>query len=127
MAPDQEKAAKAWQEGARDAFDTAEKLYASKKYHHALFFCHLAVEKVLKATYILAHNEMPPHTHDLILLASHTNNAASEEKLKLFAEMNKFNIAARYQEEKDELYKIATAEYAEEWIQHTSLILNSLL
>src|SRR3989344_4621020 len=126
MSPDTEKAAKAWKEGARDAFDTAEKLYVSKKYHHALFFCHLAVEKALKATYILAHTEMPPHTHDLVLLASRTNTT-TEDELKMFAEINKFNIAARYQEEKDELYKKATAEYAQEWIQHTSLILKSLL
>lgn len=37
MAPDQARAVKHWADGARDAFDTAEKLFASKKYHHALF------------------------------------------------------------------------------------------
>src|SRR3989344_9132363 len=119
MSPDTEKAAKAWKEGARDAFDTAEKLYTSKKYHHALFFCHLAVEKALKATYILAHNEMPPYTHHLVFLASKVDTKLIEEQKANLPEINTFNIEARYDEEKLKLYKKATQSYAQEWMAHT--------
>ena len=37
--------AKYWREGADDALATAQALMDAKRYHHALFFCHLALEK----------------------------------------------------------------------------------
>src|SRR3989344_8046849 len=116
MSPDQEKMANAWKDGSRDAFDTAEKLYESKKYHHALFFCHLAVEKALKAKYALGHSDMPPYTHHLVLLASKVDTKLTEEQQIFLPEINTFNIAARYDEEKLNLYKKATQTYAQEWM-----------
>jgi len=52
----QDESIKIWVDGARDAFDTSEKLFDSKKYHHALFFLHLALEKALKALYVSKKN-----------------------------------------------------------------------
>lgn len=127
MSPDQEKAANAWKDGARDAFDTAEKLYASKKYHHALFFCHLAVEKALKAAYMLEHNKMPPHTHDLVLLASRLSMPMGPEQLNKLAEITTFNIDARYDEEKLALYRKATVEYTTQWMAYINDILKTFL
>lgn len=127
MAPDQEQAAKRWSEGAKDALDTAEKLYKSKKFHHALFFCHLTVEKALKASYVATHDEVPPYTHDLMLLASRSDAEFSPEQLAVLAELNTFNIAARYEEDKLELYNKATSKYTRHWIDQTSLIIQSLL
>jgi HEPN domain-containing protein len=127
MAPDQEQATNRWRAGAQDALDTAQKLYESKKFHHALFFCHLAVEKALKAKYIAVHNEMPPYTHDVLLLASRSGTNFSQEQLRALAELNTFNVSARYEEDKLELYNKATPEYARHWIDQTSLIIQSIL
>lgn len=38
-----------WVNGADEAFQTAEILIAQKRMLHGLFFCHLAIEKILKA------------------------------------------------------------------------------
>jgi HEPN domain-containing protein len=38
---------KYWLTGSKEDFDSAEILYKNKKYHHALFFCHLSIEKMV--------------------------------------------------------------------------------
>lgn len=109
MAPDQTQAAKRWKEGAWDAFDTAEKLFISKKYHHSLFFCHLAVEKALKAQYITDQDKLPPYTHELALIAAGIKDSFNENQLKELEELNTFNIAGRYEEEKLGDYPLTTS------------------
>lgn len=127
MSPDQAEAAQRWADGARDALDTAERLWASQKYHHALFFCHLAVEKAFKARYIALHGAMPPYTHDLRLLASHLNHGLTAVEPALLAELSTFNVAGRYQEDKLEFYRRATPAYATQWLERTRSILKALL
>lgn len=127
MSPDQEKAVALWTEGARDALDSAEKLCGLKKYAHALFFCHLAVEKALKAAYIAAHDALPPYTHDLRRLADLTERDLSHRERESFKEINTFNVAGRYAEEKRSLAKKATLEYARIWLDRTREILQDLL
>lgn len=117
MAPDQKQAAERWAEGARDALDTAQKLFASKKYHHALFFCHLAVEKALKSAFIAEHNKLPPYTHDLLLLTSRLSGSLEVTYRKELKEINTFNVSARYQEQKLDLYHRATQTYASKWFK----------
>ncbi len=36
---------KYWLTASKEDFDSAEILFQNKKYHHALFFCHLSIEK----------------------------------------------------------------------------------
>lgn len=38
-----------WKSGALESFDTAVILLNKRKYLHGLFFCHLTIEKALKA------------------------------------------------------------------------------
>jgi len=61
-----------WFAGYKDALLTAEKLYEAKRYHHALFFGHLALEKILKAVVVKQTKEHAPVTHDLVKLARDT-------------------------------------------------------
>lgn len=65
----QQETVKSWLSGARDAWDTFEKLFTDAKYHHALFFLHMALEKCLKAIIIKRTDAPPPATHDLLRLA----------------------------------------------------------
>jgi len=39
---------KNWTSGSKQDLETAEILFENKKYHHALFFCHLSLENILK-------------------------------------------------------------------------------
>ena len=126
MFPEHKQAVEFWAAAARDALDTAEKLYATAKYHHALFFCHLAVEKALKASYIARHVELPPYTHDLVLLASKIPAVLPDDDLSALKEINTFSIEARYEEEKRTLYHRATTEYARMWLDRCAAILHAL-
>lgn len=126
MAPDQKREIKQRSEAAWDAFDTAEKLFQSGKFQHTLFFCHLAVEQALKSKYISVKNEIPPYTHDLTFLASKIGDAFQPEQLRALSEMNAFNIAGRYEEEKLALHEKATPEYTGKWLKETRVILEAL-
>lgn len=113
----QQKAIDIWIEGSRDALDTAQKLFESKKFNHSLFFLHLALEKILKAIYVSKKDEAPPFTHDLVTLAEKCSiNISDDQKLQL-AEISEFNVSARYEEYKYQIYKKATEEYTTEWFK----------
>jgi len=104
-----------WKNSATDALDTADKLFASKKYHHSLFFLHLAVEKLLKAIYVQRKNEAAPVGHDLIRLAEKAKIALDEKMMRELAEISTFNVAARYDDYKFKFYKKATYEFTLKW------------
>lgn len=105
-----------WVEGADDALDTAEKLFADKKYHHSLFFVHLAIEKLLKALHQKNRNEPAPPLHNLSRLVKLSDidiDLETEEQLK---EISSFSVSARYDDYKQGFYKKATREYATKWL-----------
>lgn len=115
----QAEAVKTWLEGADDAWDTAQKLFSVQKYHHALFFAQLYLEKLLKAlTYHLKDNH-PVFTHDLVLLTERLNLPISPEQIEDLREISKFNVSARYDELKRELYRKATPEFTSIWMRKT--------
>ena len=49
-----------WQEEAKEALQVADHLYEKQDYSYALFFGHLAIEKMLKALYVARRNEQAP-------------------------------------------------------------------
>lgn len=57
-----------WKSGALESFDTAVILLNKRKYLHGLFFCHLTIEKALKAHVIKEKKKFPPKTHNLFYL-----------------------------------------------------------
>ncbi len=56
-----------WTQSKRD-FRTARNCHASRDYYAAVFFCHQAVEKALKAAVVELARELPPRTHNLLQL-----------------------------------------------------------
>lgn len=108
---------KHWFEGADEAWETANVLIASKKYHFALFFLHLAIEKTLKGLYLEKFNEPPPYVHNLIRLAKELDIKLINKEIKEMEEISSFNMAARYDDYKYKLYKKATKEYTNDWMK----------
>ena len=106
-----------WLTSSKDDLDTANKLYASEKYHHCLFFVHLALEKILKALYIFQKQGPPPPIHDLVRLAEKSGVKVSNDLIYQLAEISTFNVAARYDDYKFKFYKKATKEYATDWLK----------
>lgn len=106
---------KFWRDSAEDNLKTAIYLFDGKKYRDCLFFCHLAIEKLLKACVIKV-GKVPPYTHDLIRLAKLTGYRLNDEYLAWLEEITDFNIDSRYDDEKLAFYKKATIKFAEKWL-----------
>jgi len=104
-----------WINSAEDDIKTVEALWESKRYHHCLFFCHLVVEKALKALVVKHTGEQALPIHNLIRLARDAGLVVPPDKEAALEEINTFNVRARYNDYKLKFYKKATREYTEKW------------
>jgi len=62
-----------WINSAKSDLDTAELLIRESRCIHGLFFCHLAIEKALKAHVVKISGQIPPKTHNLVYLLDLTH------------------------------------------------------
>ena len=82
-------------------------LVEGKQYVQALFFCHLVIEKLLKATWIKDNEEnTPPFSHNLEYLFNQSNLELDNKMSDLLSVINQWNIEGRYQDFKDKFYKL---------------------
>lgn len=58
-----------WISEAEEALQVADHLIEKGDYSYALFFGHLAIEKLLKALYVVKQNDHAPPIHNLLRLA----------------------------------------------------------
>ena len=112
-----------WQKQSVDDFETARSLFALKRYTHALFFCHLSVEKFLKALVVRKTNANAPYDHNLQRLAQDAGLQITDHARESLAEINTFNIKGRYDDYKSRFYQKATLEYTEEYLNKTEELL----
>ncbi len=85
-----------WTLGADEAVDTAGILIKKKKYLHGLFFCHLTIEKILKANVAKATNQIPKKSHNLFRLLETANIIIDDEKAEFFGILMKYQLEGRY-------------------------------
>jgi HEPN domain-containing protein len=85
-----------WIESAKEDLDAAASLFNSRKYRHALFFAHLAVEKALKALVVYETKAVPPKIHDLLRLTDLAGLTASKSQRIFLAELQRYCIEGRY-------------------------------
>jgi len=112
---DVQKVVDHWINSAEDDIKTVEALWESRRYHHCLFFCHLVVEKALKAHVVKRTGEQALPVHNLIRLARDAGVKIPPKKDADLEEINTFNVRARYSDYKLKFYKKATLEYTERW------------
>ena len=106
------KTVKYWVDSAAYDLDTGRSLLESGKFPYALFFGHLALEKLLKALVVKATEQQAPFTHSLILLATSSKVDIPDAVLDKLAEYMEFHIEARYPDENKEFYKKCTETFA---------------
>jgi HEPN domain-containing protein len=94
MTFDVDKTIKFWAESAIYDLETRKSLLESKRYPYALFFGHLALEKILKAFAVKATAEHAPFTHSLTFLASKTGIDIPESILDKLAEYTEFHLSS---------------------------------
>ncbi len=87
-----------WRNGSFDDFETAKILIENRKYIHGLFFCHLSIEKIIKALVVKATNEIPPKSHDLFFLSQRAQIELSEENQLILQVLMKYQLEGRYPE-----------------------------
>ena len=114
-----------WRKGATDALEMARLACDAGKYDHALFNCHLAVEKALKVKYMEQHNAEAPYTHNLLELAGLLPNPWTEQVKTILDRLSDFVVAARYS---DPVWaeKYADLSHANECIADAARLLSSL-
>ena len=115
-----------WRKGSQSELHSAKILCTEGQYSGALFHCHLAVEKALKALYMEQRRTGAPMTHDLLQIALQLKRPWTEEEKKLFADLTEYAVAARYDDPMWAEHE-ATNENVCLWLQRIDLLLSTLL
>ena len=103
-----------WAESSAYDLETGATLLRSKKYPYALFFGHLAIEKMLKALVVKHTGAHAPYSHSLVMLAKKTGFEIPDEMFDQLAEFMEFHTEARYPDVKMDFYQKCTREFAAE-------------
>lgn len=100
-----------WVEEADDALRVMHHLFEKEDYSYALFFGHLAIEKILKAVYVFRKGEHAPYSHNLERLAIESNIPLPDEKKIALIRITRYNIESRYPDDRLEFRKKCTKEF----------------
>jgi HEPN domain-containing protein len=85
-----------WINGAQDDLLTADILIQKKRNLHGLFFCHLVIEKALKAHYVKTMGDVAPRTHNLIYLVENAGIILQDDQLIFLGILMKYQLQGRY-------------------------------
>ena len=100
-----------WKSESTRSFEIAQLLFKKKKRPEALFFGHLAVEKILKALVVHSTHELAPLIHDLNRLAQLAHLTLTHTQQQELQMITSFNIAGRYDNDKIEFRKQCTPTF----------------
>lgn len=104
-----------WVTTAQHDMESALSMLDSRHFDWSLFVGHLALEKLLKAHWVKNNaGDIPPKIHHLVRLANEAGLPLTDVQSAFLADVNTFNIEARYPEEKFAFYKLCTKEFATE-------------
>ncbi len=85
-----------WKKGADADIDTARILIKKRKYLHGLFFCHLTLEKIIKALVVKAANQNPPKSHNLFRLLENAGIEVEDKDAEFLGILMKYQLEGRY-------------------------------
>ena len=111
-----------WKESSDQNYVTMKNLLKSKDYSWALFIGHLVLEKLLKAHYVKAQKNHALYTHDLLRLFSQCDLETSDEFEEWLDNISAFNLNARYDNYKQDFFKLCTREFTIVWVQRIEKI-----
>lgn len=85
-----------WTKGAEDDLLTADILIREKRILHGLFFCHLVIEKAIKAHIVKNSEEVAPRSHNLIYLSEKADLVFDSETEIFLGILMKYQLQGRY-------------------------------
>ena len=115
MSINTKKVTEYWLVTAEHNYGTAKFLFKGKRYPECLFFCHLMIEKMLKALIVSQTKTHAPYIHKLVDLAKLSKLDLSLNQVEDLTTITEFNIATRYDGIKFSFYKKCTAKYTEKY------------
>ena len=87
-----------WVQGAENDIETADLLIRNKRLLHGLFFCHLVIEKIIKAHVVRVTHNIPPKSHNLLWLLEKTNMKLDVEDMDFLGLLMNYQLEGRYPE-----------------------------
>ena len=87
-----------WVGVSKEDLITAELLINNNRLLHGLFWCHLTIEKLIKAIVVKETNQVPPKSHNLIWLLDKTDIMLSKEQEMLIGKLMVYQLEGRYPE-----------------------------
>ena len=85
-----------WINGAEDDLITAGLLIREKRILHGLFFCHLVIEKAIKAHVVKKSGDVAPRSHNLIYLSEKAELEFESEAEIFLGILMKYQLQGRY-------------------------------
>jgi len=108
---DNERIVGYWFSEGEQALDVARHLFEKGDYSYALFFGHLAVEKVLKAIHARKIDQQVPRLHNLLRLALEAGIEVTDEQKQVLIRITAFNLESRYPDYNREFRKKCTQQF----------------
>ncbi len=99
-----------WQKTAEEDIINSEILLNKGRIKEGLFFCHLTIEKILKAHFVKTNKEIAPKTHNLLWLREKANLNLSDEDDDFRGELMHWQLEGRYPEYKPKIPNVFTIE-----------------
>ncbi len=111
MRPDIDKLINFWESEAKEALKVAGHLVEKNDFSYALFFGHLALEKMLKALCVKELRDHAPPIHNLVRLAKIAGIELDEQAENDLLTITAFNIESRYPDIKSSFRKKCTHDF----------------
>jgi HEPN domain-containing protein len=92
-----------------------------------IFFCHLALEKALKALYVEKYNDIPEKTHSLVLLIDLLELEPPPHLLDSLIVINRLGITGRYPHNLEKVLEQYTKAQTQKLVDETQEILTWLI
>jgi HEPN domain-containing protein len=91
--------AREWLSQSEYDLETAQAMLDSGRYIYAVFMCHMAVEKALKALVVKRTGDAPPRTHNLVQLVGLASPNLTPDEVKFLTRLSSAGVSTRYPEE----------------------------
>ena len=117
------KATERWLVQVDYDLETAGHMVTTGRYIYAIFMCHLALEKMLKAVISEETQTLPPRTHNLIDLARRAKLAPSAEHQEFIGKLADASVATRYPEDLSELLPQYPEAVTQEYLKSTKEVI----
>lgn len=114
-----------WIDISDEDLSMAEISFEHGRYLHMTFFCQQSIEKALKGLYFEKKQQTPPRKHDLLALSASCEllDELSIEQKTFLATVSEYYIESRYPEDRANLAKTCTQEFAEQMLDETKEVL----